>query len=154
MKTKIAAIIILIFVILQFIRVDHANPPVAEELQINPEVKTILQRACYDCHSNETIWPWYSRVAPISWLVANHVREGREELNFSQWQSYDAKKKAKKLEEIWEEIAKGEMPLKGYTLLHKDASLSDADKQIIKQWSKSLAGEEVSEESNEESENH
>src|SRR5512144_3173408 len=98
------------FVLIQLVPVDRSNPPVQVEVPAPPEVRAVLRRACYDCHSNETVWPWYSRVAPVAWLVARDVREGREELNFSTWDRYATKQQVKKLKESWEEIAEGEMP--------------------------------------------
>lgn len=120
--------------LLQLIPVDRTNPPVEREVQAAPEVKAILTRACYDCHSNETVWPWYSRVAPVSWLVAWDVKEGREELNFSTWNRYDAKQRAKKIKESWEEVQEGEMPPWFYVPLHGEARLSDRDRRILGAW--------------------
>ena len=96
MKTPLVRIILVMVVVLvgiQFIPVNRSNPPVEEEIPVLPEVKAILKRACYDCHSNETVWPGYSRVAPVSWLLAWDVGEGREELNFSTWNRYNQKKR-------------------------------------------------------------
>ena len=90
--------------LIQLVPVDRSNPPVESEISTPPEVHIILRKACYDCHSNETTWPWYSKVAPVSWLVASDVHEGREELNFSTWASYNSEQKVKKLKETWEEI--------------------------------------------------
>jgi hypothetical protein len=87
----------------------------------------ILRRACFDCHSNETVWPWYAYVAPVSWLVASDVEEGREELNFSQWDAYNADRQAHKIKECGEEVAEGEMPLWFYVPAHPEARLSQAD---------------------------
>src|SRR6185369_314098 len=107
--------------------VERTNPPVETDLQAPPPVHAILRRACYDCHSNETVWPWYSHVAPVSWLLARDVREGRRELNFSTWDAYDAKKKDKTLKESIEEAVEGEMPPWFYVALHRDAASSPAD---------------------------
>ena len=99
-----------------------------------PEVAAVLRRACYDCHSNETVWPWYSHVAPVSWLLARDVREGRGELNFSTWDAYDAKKKTKKLKETAEEVTEGEMPPWFYAAVHRHAALSPADAERLRAW--------------------
>lgn len=120
--------------LLQLIPVDRTNPPVEQEISAAPPLMSILKRACYDCHSNDTVWPWYSRVAPVSWLVAWDVNEGREELNFSTWNRYDAKQREKRLRESWEEVEEGEMPPWFYVALHPEARLSDRDRQILRAW--------------------
>lgn len=120
--------------VMQLIPVDRTNPPIEQEITATPEIKSILKRACYDCHSNETVWPWYSRVAPVSWLVAWDVEEGREELNFSTWNRYGAKQRAKMIKESWEEVDEGEMPPWFYVPLHPEARLSDADRRSLAAW--------------------
>lgn len=95
----------------------------------------VLQRAGCDCHSNETTWPWYSRIAPVSWLLHRDVVEGRAELNFSNRESMAPDKQAKKRLEIGKEVRDGEMPLWFYTPLHPHAKLTDADKQLLERWS-------------------
>ena len=130
-------IIILIIVILigiQFVPIDKTNPPVTGEIKAPAEVMEILKVSCYDCHSNETIWPWYSNIAPGSWLVVYDVDEGREHINFSEWQSYSDEDKAENIEEIWEEIEEGEMPLWYYLIIQKEAKLSEDQKETIKKW--------------------
>jgi hypothetical protein len=87
--------IVLLLVVIQFVPVDRSNPPVTSEVPASPEARAVLRRACYDCHSNETVWPWYSKVAPVSWLVARDVHKGREELNFSTWDRYATKEQVK-----------------------------------------------------------
>lgn len=132
------SVILFVFILIQFIPVSQTNPPVEADLEAPSEVKAILKKACYDCHSHETVWPWYNKIAPVSWLVAKDVNEGRSELNFSLWGKLKAKKQAKMAEEIWEEVEEGEMPLKIYTLLHKEAILSDTEKKTLQQWSNSF----------------
>jgi hypothetical protein len=131
---KIILAVISVLVLIQFIPVKRDNPlsEPANEIPINAETKLIIVRSCYDCHSNKTIWPIYSYVAPVSWFVSNHVTNGRKHLNFSEWNSYPEKRKNKKLEEIVEEINEGGMPLPSYLILHSDAKLSQNDKQLIK----------------------
>jgi hypothetical protein len=107
-------------VVIQLVPVDTSNPPVTADVPAGPPVKAVLRRACYDCHSNETTWPWYSRVAPVSWLVARDVREGRAELNFSVWDRYTTQQQVKKLKESWEQVAEGEMPPWFYLPAHRD----------------------------------
>ena len=119
---------------IQFIKVDKTNPPVAGEIVAPEQVKNIFKTACYDCHSNETKWPWYSNIAPVSWLIEDDVVEGRKHLNFSEWEKYNDKKKSRKQEEIWEQISEDEMPLKIYTYLHPKSILDLNQKAIIKNW--------------------
>ncbi|HEX5012365.1 MAG TPA: heme-binding domain-containing protein [Planctomycetota bacterium] len=127
--------IALILGALQFVPVDRSNPPVTAEIPASPEARAVLRRACYDCHSNETVWPWYSRVAPVSWLVARDVHEGREEVNFSTWDRYTTKEAVKKLKESWEEVAEGEMPPWFYVPVHRDSVLSAEDRAVLRNWS-------------------
>ena len=108
------------------------------EIKVSPEVNAVLRRSCYDCHSNETVWPWYSQIAPVSWLVARDVNDGRKHLNFSVWESYDEKRKAKKLTEIGEEVGEGEMPMAIYLPAHPDAKLSEAEKTLLVEWAKAI----------------
>ncbi len=119
---------------MQLIPVDHSNPPVESDVQAPPAVMAVLKRSCHDCHSNETTWPWYSRVAPLSWFVAGHVHEGREHLNFSRWPTYDFDAQDLILREIYTVIRKDEMPLKTYLMGHPDARLSEQDKQTLLDW--------------------
>jgi len=133
---RIVLAVVIVLVGIQFIPVNRSNPPVEEEVPVSPEVKAVLKRACYDCHSNETIWPGYSRVAPVSWLLAWDVREGREELNFSSWNRYNQKKRNKIIKEIWEEVQEGEMPPWFYLPLHPEARLSDSDRSVLRAWAK------------------
>ena len=130
------------FVAIQLVPVDRTNPPVETEVLATVEVRSILRRACYDCHSNETVWPWYSRIAPISWLVARDVHEGREELNLSTWNQYTAKQQLKKLKETWDEVAEGEMPPWTYLPLHPDARLSADDRAALRAWSQSAGSQD------------
>lgn len=130
----ILAVLIIAVVGIQFVPVERTNPQVTGEVEAPAEVMDILRRSCYDCHSNETVWPWYSRVAPLSWKVVDDVDEGREEMNFSAWSGYSEKKKAKKIHEIWEEVSEGEMPPWYYTPLHPEAELSAADKETLHNW--------------------
>ena len=138
MKKKIIYTICILFVLLQFIPINRKNPPVEAEIIAPERVKSILKRSCYDCHSNETKYPAYSYIFPVSIFLAHHVEEGREELNFSSWESLTSSKKAKKATEIVEEVEKKEMPLFSYTLLHGSAFLSEEDIGIIKSWAQTI----------------
>jgi len=134
-------IVALALVGIQIIPVTRANPPVEEEVPAPAEVRAVLKRACYDCHSNETTWPWYSRVAPVSWLLARDVREGREEMNYSAWNRLAEKKQTKRFRQSWELVDKGEMPPWFYLPLHPAAKLSDADRLLLKEWALSMAAQ-------------
>jgi hypothetical protein len=127
---------------IQLVPVNRTNPPVETEVPASVEVRSILRRACYDCHSNETVWPWYSRIAPISWLIARDVREGREELNLSTWNRYTTKQQLKKLKDSWDEVAEGEMPPWMYLPPHPDARLSADDRTALRAWSRSMGSQD------------
>jgi hypothetical protein len=134
------------FVGIQFVPVaamenPASQPPLAEP----PEVVAILKRACYDCHSHEVRWPWYSRIAPVSWLVARDVVEGRESINFSEWPD-DEDDRSFNREQTWDSVDSGEMPLWFYLPLHPEANLTEADKALLKKWSETEAEEEEEEE--------
>ena len=120
----------------QFIPVARPNPPVTGDIPAPPEIKALLRNACYDCHSHETVWPWYSRVAPASWLVAHDVKEGREHLNFSTWSDYQPMKQAVLLAGAAEEIEEGEMPLRPYAWMHPKARLTDKQEEQLATWMK------------------
>lgn len=120
----------------QFIPVTRTNPPVTGDIPAPPEIKTLLRGACYDCHSHETVWPWYSRVAPASWLVAGDVKEGREHLNFSTWSDYKPAKQGVLLDDAVEQIREGEMPPFYYAWMHPKARLTDAQKDQLVTWMK------------------
>ena len=130
---KIAKNVLLAFAVVlllaQFIRIDASNPPVRSDLA-SASVKPVLRRACYDCHSNETTWPWYSSLAPVSWLVGMDVEEGRGHLNFSEWGAYDSGTRLHKLRDIAEEVQGGEMPPWYYAVVHRDSRLSESERTI------------------------
>ena len=131
---KLALIVVLaIFILIQFIPIERDNPlsDPSSEIELQGEVKMIVQTACYDCHSNNTTWPWYSYVAPVSWLVAYDVHEAREELNFSMWNTYSQKRMNRKFQEIVEEIEEEEMPLPIYLLTHSEADIDEAQRAIL-----------------------
>lgn len=132
--------LLLILIIMQFFRPDknitQGDHTVDFISETNPsaEVKTVLEQSCYDCHSNNTVYPWYNNVAPISFWLADHVKDGKKHLNFSEWNSYDSKKKDHKLEEVEEMVAEGEMPLEEYTWTHKEADLTEEQRNEIVSW--------------------
>jgi hypothetical protein len=136
-KNAIILGVVLLLIVIQFIPVDRSNPPVTGEIQAPQAVSDILRNSCYDCHSNETEWPWYSHVAPVSWILAHHVDEGREGLNFSTWTQLNEKDRSKLIHEIEEETSEGEMPIRSYLILHRDARLSEAAIETLRKWSES-----------------
>ena len=118
----------LLFQLVPFGR-DHTNPPVVQEPNWDsPATRELAKRACFDCHSNETVWPWYSNIAPVSWLVANHTYEGRDRLNFSDWVPGDIE-----LNELQRTLDGGRMPPSSYTMIHQGARLTDAERQQLLQ---------------------
>jgi hypothetical protein len=117
----ILRVVLVLFVLAQLVPISRTNPPVEEEVAAPAEVRAVLERSCYDCHSHATRWPWYARVAPASWLLAYDVSEGREHLNFSTWNRYDAEERAENLDEIDEMVSEGEMPPWFYLPAHRDA---------------------------------
>ena len=125
---------------IQAVPVEHSNPPVEGDLPAPPEVHALLVRACYDCHSNETRWPWYGNVAPASWLLSHDVEEGREHLNFSTWTSLEPRRQAHALHEIDEVLEEGEMPPWFYVPLHGEAKLSTDEVATLRAWAKAGAG--------------
>jgi Haem-binding domain len=140
MKKKILWIALGLFLAIQLIRPGMTNPPVtaAQDIQnvVNPpaEVMTMLRKTCYDCHSNETKWPWYSQIAPVSWWTANHVAEGREKLNFSTFGQLSVQDRSEALGEAAEAITEGEMPMSSYLWIHTEARLSPTEKQTLLTW--------------------
>ena len=129
-----------VFVIVQFIRPAKTNPvsdptlALESNVQVDPKVAAILDRSCADCHSNKTRWPWYSHVAPVSWLVIDHVNEGRQEMNISEWGRYDREDQDRKLRQICREVTNGAMPLSSYTPMHAGSALTEADVQTLCDW--------------------
>jgi hypothetical protein len=138
-SAKIAVGVGVALVAIQVVRFERNNPPVTGEIDVPADVRAVLRRACYDCHSNETVWPWYSQVAPASWLLARDVRAGRRHVNFSEWKSLPPEKADKKRRGCGEQVRKGEMPLWFYVPLHPDARLTDADKALIVSWARGAA---------------
>jgi len=139
----IAIIIIIAFIAIQFIRPDFTNPPVnqAETLyatnSVPENVQGILNRSCKDCHSNETSYPWYSKIQPSAWFLKDHIDEGRRELNFSVWKTYEPRRQRRKLGEICEQVQSREMPLPSYLWIHSEAKMSDDDIKTLCDWADS-----------------
>jgi hypothetical protein len=131
---------------IQLIRPARTNPPVNQShtleavVFVPPQIESILQRGCYDCHSNRTRWPWYSNVAPVSWFVIDHVDSGRRHVNFSEWLRRDIKNPAEytreRFQAICRQVQTHDMPLTSYLLLHRTATLSQDDIETICQWTR------------------
>ncbi|WP_291864400.1 heme-binding domain-containing protein [Maribacter sp.] len=137
---KIATALLVAFVVAQFFRPtqnkslgNHTKVFIAET---NPpeKVRVVLEQTCYDCHSDNTNYPWYNNIAPVSFWLSKHVRDGKKHLNFSDWATYSDKEKDHKLEEVVETLDNGEMPLKEYTWTHEQAKLTENQKILIKEW--------------------
>lgn len=134
-----------IAVLIQFIpsnkpEVVKSNP---NDLIVNNEIpdtiQQLLKTSCYDCHSNETAYPWYSNIAPVSFLVSRDTKVGRHELNFSEWESLSTMKKLKQLNKIADEVSEGEMPMVIYTAIHRDARLTESQQQLLVDWTNGFA---------------
>lgn len=144
---KIIALILLVaFVGIQFIPSERNQSefvPKTDFLTVNntpDNIGKLLQVACYDCHSNNTDYPWYNKVQPIAWFLEDHVVEGKKELNFSEWDEYSNRRKNSKLKSIISQIEDDEMPLFSYTLLHRDAVYSDSEKEEVINYMKAIKG--------------
>ena len=129
-----------LFVVAQFSRLARTNPATDQSLalqshlQVSPQVALIIDRSCADCHSNKTRWPWYSKVAPVSWFVIDHVNEGRRNLNFSEWGRYTKRDTDGLFKQICREVKSGAMPLSSYTPLHPGSKLSPEDVKTLCDW--------------------
>ncbi|MDB6168867.1 MAG: hypothetical protein JWM88_1731 [Verrucomicrobia bacterium] len=147
MKRKLLAVLVAILLVIQVFRPDRnvsaaaafagrdditalAPPP--------PEVRKILEAACYDCHSNHTEYPWYSNVQPVGWWLAQHVHDGKKQLNFSEFNAYSMKRKMKKLEDLCDEVREGTMPYKSYGWMHRGARLSESERSALCAWSEAV----------------
>lgn len=137
---RITVIVLVLLVAIQLIPVGKTNPAVDSGKSllagnsVPAEVSEILQRSCQDCHSNRTKWPWYSHVAPVSWVVASDVNGARRHMNFDEWGSYSVEKRQSKLTKICEELKSGDMPDTKYTLIHRSAKLTDAERATLCDW--------------------
>ena len=142
MKKKILIILVVLFAAIQFFRIDRINPKVDPQKDFftisNPpeEIRTIFKNSCYDCHSNQTIYPWYSNIAPVSWMLKSHINKGRENMNFSEWGDYSPDEQKDILETCQEKIKADEMPLSSYTLIHSNAKFDEKKKALLFDWLK------------------
>ncbi|HPF70828.1 MAG TPA: heme-binding domain-containing protein [Candidatus Krumholzibacteria bacterium] len=131
---RLAVTLAALVVAIQLVPVDRSAPAAGHEVGAPAGVADLLRRACYDCHSGRTAWPWYSRVAPVSWFVADHVREGRRALDFTDWPALDLDLQDELLRHVADEVGKGDMPLASYRLAHPAARLTAAQRDSIVAW--------------------
>lgn len=140
---KILLAILVAFILIQFIRPTKNNSnneinAISTVVDVPLEVQKILKTSCNDCHSNNTVYPWYSEIAPVSWYLASHVNEGKEHLNFSEWASYNENQKNHIIKDLEEELQDKEMPLKSYLIIHENAKLTEAQYKIMIDWVKTI----------------
>jgi hypothetical protein len=140
MVKKIIIVVLVLLVLIQFIRPVRnngdafTNQDIMHTVTVPDSVQRLLQASCYDCHSNHTTYPWYAQVNPVGNWLAHHVDEGKEELNFSEFKTYSKKKAAHKLDEVVAQLQRKEMPLSSYTLIHKEAKLTEAQCDMLINW--------------------
>lgn len=133
-------LLLLAFIVIQFIRPAKnisegiSNNDISKIYAVPADVQAILKTSCYDCHSNNTVYPWYANIQPAAWWLADHVKEGKKELNFSEFASYRIGRQYRKLEEINKEVKENEMPLESYLWIHKDSKLSEQQKLTLANW--------------------
>ncbi len=141
---KALLILLIVLVGIQFIPTKRnqnqqvLKSDISKSFTLPTEIQTIFKNSCYDCHSNNTNYPWYNKVQPISWLLENHIKKGKKELNFSEFGSYSKRKQKNKLKSIKSQVIDDEMPMFTYTLIHKNAKLTESDKKLIKNWANQL----------------
>lgn len=144
-KRNVLLGILVLLVLIQVFRIDKSTKPVNPETDFiaitgpnDSEVASLLKMSCYDCHSSQPAFPWYTHIAPVSWWIKHHIDEGQHELNFSDWGTYSNKKKNHKLEECIEMLEEDEMPLASYTWMHKEAKLTDAQRLQLVEFFKAV----------------
>jgi len=147
MKRKIFLGLLLLLVAIQFVRPaknqssEMSVNDISKAYNVPENVNAVLKKACNDCHSNNTVYPWYSNIQPVAWWLDGHIDEGKTELNFSEFASYSPKKQHHKLEEVIESVKEGHMPIKSYTWIHKNAILTEAEKLALSDWADNLRKE-------------
>ncbi len=140
MRNRILLIVVAVLVVIQFFQIDKTSPekdPTKDFLamaQPPQEIETLIRQGCYDCHSYDTKYPWYTYINPLGWLIKDHIEDGRAHLNFAIWTDYSPEKRAHKLEECYEEIQEGEMPFRAYANMHPEAQLSDEQRVLLANW--------------------
>jgi hypothetical protein len=144
MVKRILLAVIVVLILIQFFRPQKNIHPGAQPNALSSiypvpaDVDNILKKACNDCHSNNTRYPWYNNMQPVAWLLNHHVNAGKREFNFDEFSTYPLKKQNHKLEELVKEVKEGDMPLSSYTIIHTDARLSDAEKKLLTGWADSI----------------
>ena len=142
----VVVVLAIAFIVIQFFPIDRSVPQVyaAETLEaavtVPPHISEIIGRSCNDCHSNLTVYPWYTRIQPVGWFMKDHINEGRREMNFSIFNTYTAQKKAKRLDDICDQVESKEMPLPSYLWIHRDAVLTASDAKALCDWAKQESG--------------
>ena len=137
---KILIIILVVFVTIQFIQPKHNKSDkvlptdITKAISVPDKVLDVLKNSCYDCHSSNTRYPWYINIQPMGWVMANHIKNGKENLNFSEFGAYSKRRQANKLRAIGTSINDGSMPISSYTIMHTDAKLSEVNKKLITDW--------------------
>ncbi|HMM11793.1 MAG TPA: heme-binding domain-containing protein [Bacteroidales bacterium] len=146
-KYIVIIVILFVFGIIQFIRPERNLATVESRYDVfyltetNPELVRLVKTACYDCHSDRTAYPWYASIAPVSWMIGQHVKDGKKHLDFSKWLVYDKEERLHHLREIKEVLQEAEMPPAIYLLMHSEAKLSGPDRSMIIQWADSLGAQ-------------
>ena len=140
MRKRIVLIIVIILIVIQFIQPSHNNgeamaaTDITHAVQVPDSVMQVLKVSCYDCHSNHTNYPWYSKITPVNWWLDNHINNGKSALNFTSFTTYTFKKKAHRMDDVAETIEKDEMPIHSYLWIHKNAILTKQQKQLLINW--------------------
>jgi hypothetical protein len=144
LRSRVALGVIAVAVLMQAYRPARTNPPIDPQqelsavMHVDPAVQPVLDRSCNDCHSNRTVWPWYSQVAPISWGVVSDVSDGRRHMNFSEWGAYPGFKQKDMLNEACKLVTRRDMPPFVYSLVHRDTVLSQAEREALCGWTKTV----------------
>jgi len=144
MRRRILLIIIIILIAIQFIRPaknqsnDVLTSDISHVYTVPQNVSVILKKACNDCHTNNTVYPWYAQIQPVAWWLNHHIEEGKDELNFNEFGAYAVPRQYHKLEEVVEQVKEGEMPIWSYTLIHTNAKLTDEEKQTLINWAQGI----------------
>ena len=147
MVKKIVFVLLIILIVIQFFhparnKAEGEQPNNVSKLYpVSPDVKNILDKACMDCHSNNTAYPWYSKIQPVDWWMTHHVNEGKRELNFDEFATYNLRRQYHKLEEVMKQVKDNEMPISSYTWIHKDAILTTAEQNGLINWADSIRNE-------------
>jgi Haem-binding domain len=146
MKKKIAYTLLAALILIQFFHpaknINTSSESISNDISkvytVPENVQTILKTSCYDCHSNNTYYPWYNNIQPVAWWLNHHVEEGKREINFNEFASYQIRRQYKKMEEVIEQVKEDEMPLSSYTIIHKDAKLSQEQKLALSNWADAI----------------